>query len=98
MLLFPTTPTNLTSNWGQASFWGTRGAKTPVICMVLVGAVGIGTLARIENTQVIEKSSRSKRTRIEKRAKLERIWNTSCLWRLNLPEIDAKRLKYPHQK
>jgi hypothetical protein len=43
---------------------------------ILVGAVGIGTLARIENMQLIEKSNRSKRARIGKRGTLERNWNT----------------------
>ena len=41
----------------------------------MVEAGGVGIFQGIENTEVIEKSRRTKRSRIRKRAKLERIWN-----------------------
>jgi hypothetical protein len=43
----------------------------------LVGAVGIGLHILVENTQLIDFSTRSKRCRIRERAQLARVWNTT---------------------
>ena len=42
----------------------------------MVEAGGVGIFRAIENTELIEKSTRTKRCRIGNWAKLERIWNT----------------------
>ena len=41
----------------------------------MVEAGGVGIFLGIENTELIEKSTRTKRSRIENCAQLERIWN-----------------------
>jgi hypothetical protein len=43
---------------------------------MMVPAGGIGISKLIENKQLIDFSRRTKRSRIKKRAQLERIWNT----------------------
>jgi hypothetical protein len=43
----------------------------------MVEAGGVGIFARIENTQVIEKSRRTKIRKLRNCAQLERIWNAA---------------------
>ena len=50
-------------------------------------AAGVGILRGIENRQVTDFSRRTKRQKLEKRAQLERIWNTAS----GLPERVAGR-------
>jgi len=51
----------------------------------MVEAGGVGTFTLVENTQLIEKSTRSKRSGLRKRAQLERIWNVE--FRSTLPNM-----------